>query len=204
MPSRQSRLPFSPSSMRAARDVADVGLVVGVAADDLEVVAAAHEPDRQHALRVQQLARHVDRHVADRQAAGARSSTRAPRPAGSPGRAPRRAPRGPGRSCSRSQLNGSSTPAGASRGTPGGPRRHRRVAISSSQVETLETREVRLRAARRERKPQRRAPRSAGSRPSAAGGALAPRPSAASLGIVGDVVHQAQAQRLLRAERSVR
>ena len=51
---------------RRARDPADVALVVGVALDHLEAVAAAQDPDRQHARRVDDLARHVDRHVADR------------------------------------------------------------------------------------------------------------------------------------------
>ena len=55
-----------PELDRRARNAADVALVVGVALDHLERVAAAEDADRQHARRVDQLARHVDRHVADR------------------------------------------------------------------------------------------------------------------------------------------
>ena len=53
-----------------ARDAADVALVVGVALDHLGLVAAAEDAHRQHARRVDDLARHVHRHVADRLAAG--------------------------------------------------------------------------------------------------------------------------------------
>ena len=53
-----------------ARDAADIALVVGVAVDDLELVAAADNAERQHAGGVNDLARHVDRHVADHLAAG--------------------------------------------------------------------------------------------------------------------------------------
>jgi hypothetical protein len=55
-----------------ARDAADVALVVGVALDHLELVAAAEDAHRQHAGGVDQLARHVHRHVADRLAARCR------------------------------------------------------------------------------------------------------------------------------------
>jgi hypothetical protein len=58
-----------PELERRARDPADVALVVRVALDHLERIAAAEDADRQHAGRVHQLARHVDRHVADRLAA---------------------------------------------------------------------------------------------------------------------------------------
>ncbi len=50
---------------RASRDVADVGLVVRIPADDLEVIPPAEDADGQHVLGVEELARHVDRHVAD-------------------------------------------------------------------------------------------------------------------------------------------
>ncbi len=50
---------------RGARNAADVALEVGVAADDLEAVAAADDADREHAGGVNELARDVDRHVAD-------------------------------------------------------------------------------------------------------------------------------------------
>ncbi len=53
-----------------ARDAADVALVIGVALDHLERVAAAQDAHRQHAGRVDQLARHVHRHVADGLAPG--------------------------------------------------------------------------------------------------------------------------------------
>ena len=55
-----------------ARDAADIALVVGVAVDDLELVAAADNAERQHAGGVNDLARHIDRHVADHLAAGLR------------------------------------------------------------------------------------------------------------------------------------
>ncbi len=55
-----------PQLDRRARDAADVALVVGVALDHLELVAAAEDADRQHPGRVDELARDVDRHVADR------------------------------------------------------------------------------------------------------------------------------------------
>jgi len=48
---------------RGAGDAADVALVVGVAVDHLHVLAAAQDPQRQHAGRVDELAGHVDRHV---------------------------------------------------------------------------------------------------------------------------------------------
>ena len=55
-----------------ARDAADVALVVGVAVNDFELIAAADDAERQHAGGVDDLARHVDRHVADDLAAGLR------------------------------------------------------------------------------------------------------------------------------------
>ena len=56
--------------MRRARDAADVALVVGVALDYFDLVASAEDADRQHAGGVDELARNVNRHVADRFAAG--------------------------------------------------------------------------------------------------------------------------------------
>ena len=70
MPSRQSSRPGQAELDGRARNAADVALVVGVALDHLELVAAAEDADRQHAGGVDQLARHVDRHVADRLAPG--------------------------------------------------------------------------------------------------------------------------------------
>ena len=55
-----------------ARNAADIALVIGVAVDDLELIAAADDAERQHAGGVNDLARHVDRHVADHLAAGLR------------------------------------------------------------------------------------------------------------------------------------
>ena len=158
---------------RAARDVADVGLVVRVAVDDLEVVARAHQADGQHALRVQQLARHVDRHVADREPAGARLPRAHGRRAGSRDRAPRRAR--PARRRSEVALMSSSRPAAASRGTPCSPStascgRHELV-----EVERLELRQLGREARGRRSARDGRARRSAGSRPTAAAGACAPR-----------------------------
>ena len=48
-----------------ARDAANVALVVGVAVDNLQLIAAAQDAERQHAAGVDQLARHINRHVAD-------------------------------------------------------------------------------------------------------------------------------------------
>src|SRR5512139_349236 len=48
-----------------ARYAADIALVIGIAVDDLELIAAANDTERQHAGRVNNLARHVDRHVAN-------------------------------------------------------------------------------------------------------------------------------------------
>ena len=53
-----------------ARNAADIALVIGVAVDHLELVAAAHDAERQHIGGVDEFARHVDRHVADYLAAG--------------------------------------------------------------------------------------------------------------------------------------
>ena len=55
-----------------ARNAADVALVIGVAVDDLELIAAADDAERQHIGCVNDFARHVDRHVADHLAAGLR------------------------------------------------------------------------------------------------------------------------------------
>ena len=53
-----------------ARDAADVALVVGVALNHFELIAAAEDAHRQHARGMDDFARHVDRHVADRLAPG--------------------------------------------------------------------------------------------------------------------------------------
>ena len=50
---------------RRARDAADVALVIGVAVDHLQLVAAADDAERQHVAGMDDLARNVDRHVAD-------------------------------------------------------------------------------------------------------------------------------------------
>ena len=57
IPSRAVQTAVEAQLDRAARDVADVRLVVGIAADDLEIVAAADDAHRQHPLSVEQLAR---------------------------------------------------------------------------------------------------------------------------------------------------
>ncbi len=90
-PSRQSRLPFRPELDRAARDVADVGLVVRVALDDLEVVA--RRPSGRPAARPARAAARAACRSACSRWRGRRCalSTRAPRPACSRDRAPRRA-----------------------------------------------------------------------------------------------------------------
>ena len=49
----------------AARDVADVALEVGIAADDLQALACAHNADWQHPGGMDQLARNIDGHVSD-------------------------------------------------------------------------------------------------------------------------------------------
>ena len=53
-----------------ARDAADVALVVGIAVDDLKLIAAAEDAERQHIAGVDEFTRDVDRHVADHLAAG--------------------------------------------------------------------------------------------------------------------------------------
>ena len=48
-----------------ARNAADIGLVIGVAVNDFELIAAAENPERQRARGVNDLARHIVGHVAD-------------------------------------------------------------------------------------------------------------------------------------------
>ncbi len=65
MPSSTSSRSAESEFDGAARDVADVALEVGVAADDLQPVACAHDADRQHSRGMNQLTRNIDRHVPD-------------------------------------------------------------------------------------------------------------------------------------------
>ena len=50
---------------RRTRNSANIALIVGIAVDHLELVAAADDAERKHSRRVNDLARDVDRHVAD-------------------------------------------------------------------------------------------------------------------------------------------
>jgi len=70
MPSRQSEAPGEPEFQGGARNAADVTLVISVALDHFELVASAHDAHRQHAGGVDDFARHIDRHEADRLASG--------------------------------------------------------------------------------------------------------------------------------------
>ena len=65
IPSSTSSGRVSASSIGAARDMADVALEVGIAANDLQPIARAHDADRQHSGGMNQLSRNVDGHVAD-------------------------------------------------------------------------------------------------------------------------------------------
>ena len=53
-----------------AWDATDVALIVGVAVDDFEAVASAHDAKREHARGMDDLARHIHRHVGDNLARG--------------------------------------------------------------------------------------------------------------------------------------
>jgi hypothetical protein len=55
-----------------ARNAADVALVIGIAVNDFELIAAADDTERQHIGCVNNFARYVDRHVAHHLAAGLR------------------------------------------------------------------------------------------------------------------------------------
>ena len=65
MPSSTSNFLRQRELDGAARDVADVALEVGVAANDLQTISGSHDSDRQHTRRMNQLARNIDGHVAD-------------------------------------------------------------------------------------------------------------------------------------------
>ena len=63
-PDRKSRRPDCGELDDRARQVADVGLVEGVAPDDLEAVAASVDADRKHTRGADHLARRVDGQIA--------------------------------------------------------------------------------------------------------------------------------------------